>query len=592
MLDDSAEDTVAAAEVQEEPEINIVGEGDSEEAPVTHQPFAVKILSMVQAYQNQNGLRHNDHLRYRQYCSRRLARLYNVLHFKHGRGRYKPVPFPSDFQDPRYLEMLIVSAERAWSYGVQLKADNAAASVINPRSRHHSISRFSKAVQWAKTLETACKRHADARTQLEAEAYAALLEGTWLLEREDWQEALNKLIRCRRVYEHLGLASEPAESVLFKSKVQELAPMIRECKFNLGLGYSADDEEETSKDVAKVTSDRKALSELSYRGHGLSIPSDKIKGKLMKCLGLVSTVVVGDEVESAAVIEKYGELSTEFGDALKDIHTDMIAAGAEGQTIEWRMLEAFARELAVCMNVERNVVLLWNHLVKLDGLQEVSSSESRKHYRPDEGMRFCDLLKDDVSALQELPETTEPISQTLTAYVTIILNCRCLLLAICHCSLGKFLEAASLLDLLHSRVDDVDLNESLPEPLARLHALFSRVQQGMSFRVGRWRCRVLAQLCTEAAKSRAPEHVSAAQFPAASQAPSSDDSTALVAFPPKFRDIPCKPLLFDLAYQCMDPPDLDELISKLREGEKKSGLIGRVAGGVGSRLGAFFGGRK
>lgn len=368
--------------------------------------------------------------------------------------------------------------------------------------------------------------------------------------------------------------------------------MIRECKYNLGLGFEGDDDDEEAAPKAAAAAgnkSRKDLSELSYRGHALAMPSEKIKGKLMKCIQLAGAIKVEEEEkkESGAVIETYGGLSVEFSDTLRDIHGDMIAAGAEGQTAEWRMLESFARELSTCMNVERNMVLLSTHFAKLDRIQEVTSIDARKSYRPDEGMRFCDLLKEDITGLRELPETTDKISKTLAGYVQIVINCRCLFLALCHCSLGKTLEAAALIDMLHNRVDDVDMGAILPEPLARLHSLFENVQKMMPTLVGTWRCRVLANLCIEDAKAKATDKD--AHAPAAAAAGVALEGFG--AFPPKFLDIPCKPLLFDLAYQSLEAPDLDEFLPKKAEGDKKS-ILGRAATGLGSRLSGLWGGGK
>ncbi|CAK0830132.1 unnamed protein product, partial [Prorocentrum cordatum] len=104
--------------------------------------------------------------------------------------------------------------------------------------------------------------------------------------------------------------------------------------------------------------------------------------------------------------------------ALRDIHHDMISAGAEAARlpVEWRMLEAFARELSICMNIERNIVLLRNHMAKLDGLEELATQETRRTCRVEEGIRFCDMLKDDIEGLKELPETSDDLSATLGAY--------------------------------------------------------------------------------------------------------------------------------------------------------------------------------
>jgi len=541
----------------------------------THEPFSLKIWSNTKGQQAVNGLRHNDHLRYRQYCTRRLRRLRCAVRWKNPKGRGKQVPFPSDFQDKRFIEFPLCCSERAWSYGVQLKADNATAGTWQPRWRLHSIRRFAKAMKWAEFLESVCKRHADQRTQREAEAYTAFMAGTLLMEKEEWEEALAKFQRCRKVCDTLALASEEDEKKIFKEHSASLGPGIRECKYH--LGQDQDEDEETPMQGA-----RKELAGLKYRNHGLADPPEKIKVQLLKCLQLANAVKVGGVEESGAVIEKYGELSAEFGDALKDIHTDMINAGdsKDGsdepslEEHEWKLLEAFARELSICMNVERNLVLLWNHLTKLDGLQEMGSTEARRTCRPEEGMRYCDLLKEDLESLLELPETSDSIKESLSAYIEVALNCRCFFLALCHSLTGKLLESAALLDMLGSRSQK--LGEALDEPLGRLHPFFDRVVEGMPTRVAAWRCRALASLCGKGPKSKEQE---------------SDQDGA--SFPPRVRDIPCKPLLFDLAFPCIEAPDVEELLPKSKAqggaGGDQKGLLGKVAGGIGSRLGSLWG---
>mmetsp|Transcript_83077 Transcript_83077/g.144276 ORF Transcript_83077/g.144276 Transcript_83077/m.144276 type:complete len:604 (-) Transcript_83077:30-1841(-) len=565
--------------------------------PPSHEPFAFRIFNIVSAQQSMNGLRHNDHLRYRQYCARRMRRLHNTLRFKNGRGRFKQAPFPADFTDMRFMEIPLVNAERAWSYGVQLKADNATQAEFNHRWRHHSIRRFAKAVKWATMLDSVAKRHADSRTQREAEAYLAFLAGTLFIEMENYSEALTKLTRCKKICEHLALALEQAEASNFKTKVAELAPMIRECRYKLGMGYGADDDEDEDATKSSSNAQTTDLSDFRFRGRGVSVPSDKIKEKLLKCLQLVSEIKVEDDEpqESGKVHEKYGEISTEFADVLKDIHSNMITADAEVED-QWRSIQAMTREFSLCMNVERNLLLLWKHLAKLPEVEDMASTEARK-VRPDEGMRFCDLLKEDIRSLLELPDTTDEYSAVLSTYLTIVLNCRCFFLALCHSILGKTLESAALLDMLRNRIEDVDLSSALAEPLGRLHDIFKRVQQDMPSRVGKWRCRGLAALCTaEVAKAKVQKE----EEPENADAKAGmklEDLSEIACFPPRVRDVPCKPLLFDLAFPCIAEPDIEDLIPKSTgEGEQKRGLLGKVAGGVvgvagglGSRFGSLLG---
>eukprot|EP00930_Biecheleria_cincta_P035370 TRINITY_DN2432_c0_g2_i1.p1 TRINITY_DN2432_c0_g2~~TRINITY_DN2432_c0_g2_i1.p1 ORF type:complete len:592 (-),score=150.53 TRINITY_DN2432_c0_g2_i1:94-1869(-) len=575
-------------------------EAPAEEAEKhVHEPFSVKVWSLVQDARATNGLRHNDHLRYRQYCARKLRRLYVVLRFKHGKGRFKQVAFPEDFSDVRWIFVPLVQSERAWAFGVQLKADNATAATFNARFRHRSIQRFAKAVAYAKQLEAVCKVHCDQRTQLECEAYTAFLEGTWSLEKEVWSEAKTKLLRCKKLAEHLALAAEPAEAALFRNQlIQDIGPMLRECRYNLGEAEDGDDD--SSKKVASDGKSVKAAAGgLSYRGCDISVPSDKIATKLRKCLEMAKALQAESEAEetlSAEVGEKYGELSVEFGDALKDIHAQLIAAGADGdsETADWRTTEAFTREISTCINIERNLLLLRNHLAKLDDIEDATTSEARRMCRPEEGMRFCDLLKEDFQSLSQLPETSESLEATLSTLTKAVLDYRCLYLALCHTSMGKMLEAAALLEMLGARLEEVAADvKDAPEPVGRLQQLFQQLREQLPSRVSSWRCRVLVQLVKASRKEKSADTEVVGSGLLSNQKPKQD---ALAAFPPKFRDIPCKPLLFDLAFPLIEAPDIESLLPKRKaDGQKKgaaaavAGALGKVAGGLGGRLGGLFG---
>jgi signal recognition particle subunit SRP68 len=65
----------------------------------------------------------------------------------------------------------------------------------------------------------------------------------------------------------------------------------------------------------------------------------------------------------------------------------------------------------------------------------------------------------------------------------------------------------------------------------------------------------------------------------------------LVAFPPEFKTMPCKPLYFDLAGNYLVYPSLDERIATL-EAEQQTALgaaAGMLTGAVGGALGKLGG---
>merc|ERR1711972_1181920 len=129
----------------------------------------------------------------------------------------------------------------------------------------------------------------------------------------------------------------------------------------------------------------------------------------------------------------------------------------------------------------------------------------------------------------------------------------------------------------------------LEGPLGRIHTRFEKVYKGLPTRVAQWRCRGLAHLCKMESR-KAEEKDGEPAAPVTTQKPL-EEFASLAAFPPRFRDIPCKPLLFDLAFPCIVQPDLEQLLPQLppSEGGQQKGFLGRVAGGLGNRLGGLWG---
>ena len=160
--------------------------GDADEAPqkelVTN--LTLDILQIVKVSQSQHGLRHGDHARYRQYCTRRLARLYKANRMSHGRGRYQKRTLEVSMVDNEaFLLIPLMMSERAWSYAMELKRDAG----NEPRKRAHMIRRLKKATVHATELVNLCDQVGSARTALEAEAYSSYIFGCYLSEQErDW----------------------------------------------------------------------------------------------------------------------------------------------------------------------------------------------------------------------------------------------------------------------------------------------------------------------------------------------------------------------------------------------------------------------
>eukprot|EP00397_Hematodinium_sp_SG-2012_P041294 GEMP01045440.1.p1 GENE.GEMP01045440.1~~GEMP01045440.1.p1 ORF type:complete len:539 (+),score=127.33 GEMP01045440.1:30-1619(+) len=511
-----------------------------------HAPFSLPILAVIKTQRYQNGLRHNDHHRYRSYCTRRLRRLRVVLKFKYGKGRYKPNPFPEDFECPKLLEILLVNAERCWAFAMQLKADSAAAPQPNARWRQHLIGRLTKARQWAAQLQQVSEVHCDVRTQQEAKAYSVYMDAIWRLEREEYAEALDALSTAKAHYDRLGVAcSDPKEQQVYKEIVLEMEPSFRMAKYH--IGYFDEDKGQAAK-----SDDKEEQGDFIYRGTALSVPCNTIKDQMIHARHLFLQIGKNSDDANAnlsAQIESYGEASVAISTTLSAIHEKMII----GDNIGWVRVEACMREFQCCLCLERNSLLL-------------KGIFNNRRSKPEEGMRFCEQLKNDIIQLLLLVQTSDDFKSALAEYSNVTLNCNAFFLARCHFANEKHLEAAALLDLTQQRVDkNLDLTE-LHSPLDRIKPFFQEINLDTHSAGTRLYTRTLVALY----KSSNTSNTDNTAAPA--------DASLLTTFPPAPSDVEAKPFLLDLAFSYLEPPRLDHLVKKPGVFSKVTGVLGGWGG--------------
>ena len=193
-----------------------------------------QVLKVIKEAQQQHGLRHMDYQRYRAYCSRRLHRLRKTLHMVCGnQKRFQKRDITIDeLVDGKLLLIPLFQCERAWSYAMQLKQE----ANSDPRKKFHLLNRLRKAAKVAQHLDTLSQSaKCDARTKLESQGYANLINGQLCFEGQKWQESLNYFNISKRIYEKLAAALHGDDAqTLYALKVEEIVPNIRYCNYNLG----------------------------------------------------------------------------------------------------------------------------------------------------------------------------------------------------------------------------------------------------------------------------------------------------------------------------------------------------------------------
>uniref|UniRef100_A0A7S3VUP0 Signal recognition particle subunit SRP68 n=1 Tax=Dunaliella tertiolecta TaxID=3047 RepID=A0A7S3VUP0_DUNTE len=202
--------------------------------------FELALISLVQRAQGEHGVKHADFTRYRHHCSNRLQGLYKSLKLQHGRTKFvKRKIEPANVTDVRFLHVPVFSAERAWAYAMELKKE--VESNMHLRKRRHLISRLAKASQFAREAARLVHKCCDARSALEAEAYALGMAGYVLLEKEvQWERALSRFMRAKRLYSELAkVAADSDAQSLYLQQIESMEPAIRYCNYQISRAGQA-----------------------------------------------------------------------------------------------------------------------------------------------------------------------------------------------------------------------------------------------------------------------------------------------------------------------------------------------------------------
>ena len=121
--------------------------------------------------------------------------------------------------------------ERAWAMAMQLKEEWQEQPEDKARLKFHALRRLIKAAKYATSLQTLAVASADPRTILEADAYAAFMNGSVSLDKEKWGEALTSFVHAQTVFEQLVKVVDVEQQPLYRERAEQLENNVRLCKY-------------------------------------------------------------------------------------------------------------------------------------------------------------------------------------------------------------------------------------------------------------------------------------------------------------------------------------------------------------------------
>ncbi|GAB1297088.1 Signal recognition particle subunit SRP68 [Apodemus speciosus] len=538
------------------------------------------ILQIIKESQQQHGLRHGDFQRYRGYCSRRQRRLRKTLNFKMGnRHKFTGKKVTEELlTDNRYLLLVLMDAERAWSYAMQLKQE----ANTEPRKRFHLLSRLRKAVKHAEELERLCESNrVDAKTKLEA--YTAYLSGMLRFEHQEWKAAIEAFNKCKTIYEKLASAFTEEQAVLYNQRVEEISPNIRYCAYNIG-----DQGALITQTRAKQAA---TMSEVEWRGRTVPVKIDKVRIFL---LGLADNEAAIVQAESEETKERLFEsMLSECRDALQAVREelkpdqkqrDYTLDGESGKVSNLQYLHSYLTYIKLSTAIRRNENMAKGLHRAL--LQQQPEDDSKRSPRPQDLIRLYDIILQNLVELLQLPglEEDRTFQKEIGLKTLVFKAYRCFFIAQSYVLVKKWSEALVLYDRVLKYANEVSshggaFKNSLKD-LPDVQELITQVRSE--------KCSLQAAAILDANDSHQTDTSSQVKdntplverFETFCLDPSLVTKQAnLVHFPPGFQPIPCKPLFFDLALNHVAFPPLEDKL----EQKTKSGLTGYIKGIFGFR---------
>ncbi|CAI5766074.1 signal recognition particle subunit SRP68 [Podarcis lilfordi] len=440
--------------------------------------LGLEILQIVKESQQQHGLRHGDFQRYRGYCSRRLRRLRKTLNFKMGnRHKFTGKKVTEELlSDNRYLLLILMDAERAWSYAMQLKQE----ANTEPRKRFHLLSRLRKAVKHAEELERLCESNrVDAKTKLEAQAYTAYLTGMLRFERQEWKAAMEAFNKCKTIYEKLASAFTDEQAILYNQRVEEISPNIRYCAYNIG-DQSAISElmqmrlrsggtegllaEKLESLITQTRAKQAAtMSEVEWRGRTVPVKIDKVRIFL---LGMADTEAAIAQAEEEETKERLFEsLLSECRDAIQAVREELKPDQKQrehssevdsGKVTNIQYLHSYLTYIKLSTAIKRNESMA-KALQKALLQQQQPEEDGKRTPRPQDLIRLYDIILQNLAELPQLPglEEDKGYLKEIGIKTLVYKAYRCFFIAQSYVLVKKWSEALVLYDRVLKYANEV-----------------------------------------------------------------------------------------------------------------------------------------
>ncbi|KAM9955726.1 hypothetical protein ACTFIW_001929 [Dictyostelium discoideum] len=597
---------------------------------VPKEKFHLDILNFSQTSQIQFGLRLQDYKKYRQYCSKRIQRLRSQLRKQYGKKNYvnKIVlneETEKQVNDVRYLQISLLKTERAWSYAMDLKTqfekDN------DSRIGFHMNRRFGKASRNSTQLYELCKLVADQYTIIEAHAYSSWMASSLSLTKQDFKKALEEINISKTIYEKLSEQGDHSQKELYQKRIEETEPIIRFCLYNLKNEKNTSNKvsqntltiieqsleelknQENKKKSSTSTSTTTTTTTIEWKSKSIKVDEkfdEKLKifnefkkeneNKLPKNINAsidttsnISPIfniydkLVYNLINCETIVKN--DLST-----LVRVNLKNKSVKSEIEEQSTRILLAYIMYHKMKYLYERNSILITMMQRVLDG-EKVDESAIKKKVKKVTWNDLVRLSTHQVKVYTIMSESRDTdsnkeIARDQDAQLILLKSTRLYYIAVCLAKSLKFSETMAVLDRVLTNIQNVrktntknqqilndtnELESNIKKQRSQIHAnsFIQQLSENQDLK-NQMSSLSIGGITTAAASGKSNDLISGLD--------SFDTSflteKKLVQLPPQLQPVQAKPIFFDLAFNSVTFPSLDQRKKGSSTGTPSKGLFG------------------
>lgn len=414
--------------------------------------------------------------------------------------------------------------------------------------------------------------------------------GLLKFELSSWPEAAEYLKKSQVVYQNISIALPEEEQRIYKAKVEELTPSLRYCAYNMGGNASVDEflsirNQGLLKNMDKLITQAKSqtLETVEWQGRKITIRTEKARLFVMSVHDLKETLDKSrDNQSKIEIIENFLIDCKDAINAVKDeIKQDpkLRTFNEDGNLTNIQYLVMYLTNMRLKLTLERNLYLIAQAKANFETNEK---QQDGKKYRAEDISRLYEIVLQNVTEMQQLQCTnTNVIDREETDFLQIAFKSfRCFYIALTLIKLKRWKEALAMFDrstqyvskVMNSRYvqqynlenELIGLKRNIEESVfsARANSVLEGDISYESNSIGK-NTKSLRPLA-----ERLNQYIEDQSF---------TRNSNIYKLTPEMKATSCKPLFFDLAYNFVEFPSLENNI----QADDKKGITGLVKGLLG-----------